>query len=592
MKLTHLTIENFLGAHAVDLDLTTEPVHLFCGLNGAGKSSIQEAVRMALTGEAVRVDLKKEYGRLLTEGAEGGFIEVQADSESSVVTLPSGKGSGPVERPAALPYVLSAQRFARMTADERRAFLFGLMGLTADGPAVREKLATRGADAARIQAIGPLLRAGFDAAAEEAKNRARDAKAAWRAVTGETYGAKKAEGWKAAQPSEAGGDVVALQAELDELDAKLASHNRELGALQAAEQARAAARAQVETLREKAGKHARIAEKLKRDQAELAEWEAKVATATARAGNGPRVGLIHDLAQAVAYLLPLAQTPTHLEPTQDECDAEAALNAYEREHGPVGADSDPEAAAALPEYIRARDLMARAVENGKRDLTEADNAANQLAAIALDKADDDSTKLDMLRDLVAELQTQQRDLRAKIQTAKTAEAARAQADEKTAKAADHHADVAGWDLIAEQLAPGGIPGEILAEALGPLNARLSSSAREAEWLKAQVHADMLITGGGRRYELLSESEQWRVDAMLAEAVSHLSGLRLLVLDRFDVLDLKGRGDLLAWLDGLAEDGSIETALLFGTLKAAPAAGVGLAVHWVDRGVVGGLRAAA
>lgn len=592
MKLTHLTIENFLGARAVDLDLAAEPVHLFCGLNGAGKSSIQEAVRMALTGEAVRVDLKKEYSRLLTEGAEGGFIEVQADGESSVVTLPSGKGSGPVERPAALPYVLAAQRFARMEANERRAFLFGLMGLAADGPAVREKLAARGADAARIQTIGPLLRAGFDAAAEEAKNRARDAKAAWRAVTGETYGAKKAEGWKAAQPAEAGADTQALQAELDELDAKLASHNRELGALQAAEQARVNARSQVETLREKAGKHARIAEKLKRDQAELAEWETKVATATARAGSGPRAGLIHDLAAAVAYLLPFAESKNPNEITQDEKDAEAALAAYEREHGPVGVGSDPEAAAALPEYVKARDLMARAVEHGKRDLAEADAAANQLAAITLDKADDDSTKLDMLRDLVAELQTQQRDLRAKIQAAKAAESARAQADDKTAKAAQHHADVAGWDLIAEQLAPGGIPGELLSEALGPLKARLASSAHEAEWLKAEVHADMLITGGGRRYELLSESEQWRVDAMLAEAVSHLSGLRLLVLDRFDVLDLRGRGDLLAWLEGLAEDGSIETALLFGTLKAAPAAGDGLAVHWVERGVVGGLKVAA
>ncbi|WP_019573302.1 AAA family ATPase [Curvibacter lanceolatus] len=585
MKLTHLTIENFLGARAVDLDLAAEPVHLFCGLNGAGKSSIQEAVRVALTGEAVRVALKKEYGRLLTEGAEGGFIEVQADGESSVVTLPSGKGSGPVERPAALPYVLAAQRFARMDANERRAFLFGLMGLTADGPAVREKLAARGADAARIQAIGPLLRAGFDAAAEEAKNRARDAKAAWRAVTGETYGAKKAEGWKAAQPAEAGADTQALQAELDELDAKLASHNRELGALQAAEQARVNARSQVEALREKAGKHARIAEKLKRDQAELADWEAAVAAATAMAGNGPRVGLLHDAIAALDEVVVFA-------PDDKTVNAEAVLKAYEREYGPVGSSGDPKAAEALPEYVKARDLMARAVENGKRDLAEADAAANQLAAISLDKSDDDSTKLDMLRDLVVELQTQQRDLRAKIQAAKAAESARAQADEKTAKAAQHHADVAGWDLIAEQLAPGGIPGELLVEALGPLNARLASSAREAEWLKAEVHADMPITGGGRRYELLSESEQWRVDAMLAEAVSHLSGLRLLVLDRFDVLDLRGRGDLLAWLDGLTEDGSIETALLFGTLKAAPAAGTGLAVHWVERGVVGGLKVAA
>jgi hypothetical protein len=39
--------------------------------------------------------------------------------------------------------------------------------------------------------------------------------------------------------------------------------------------------------------------------------------------------------------------------------------------------------------------------------------------------------------------------------------------------------------------------------------------------------------------------------MLAEAISFQSGLRLLVLDRFDVLDAQGRSDLLAWLDVLA-----------------------------------------
>lgn len=81
--------------------------------------------------------------------------------------------------------------------------------------------------------------------------------------------------------------------------------------------------------------------------------------------------------------------------------------------------------------------------------------------------------------------------------------------------------------------------------------------------------------------------------MIAEAIAHLSGLRLLVLDRFDVLDLTGRQDLLYWLNGLAITGSLDTALLFGTLKSIPASlPPSMTAHWIEDGVVGQLKEAA
>ena len=101
------------------------------------------------------------------------------------------------------------------------------------------------------------------------------------------------------------------------------------------------------------------------------------------------------------------------------------------------------------------------------------------------------------------------------------------------------------------------------------------SSTDADWLRPCVAPDMSIGAAypmqsERPYALLSESERWRVDAMLAEAVSHLSGLGVVCLDRADCLDLQGRADLLAWLDGLVEDKEIETALIFATLKSPPA----------------------
>ncbi|MDN6885454.1 recombinase RecF, partial [Variovorax sp. CAN2819] len=152
--------------------------------------------------------------------------------------------------------------------------------------------------------------------------------------------------------------------------------------------------------------------------------------------------------------------------------------------------------------------------------------------------------------------------------------------------------------LAVDLAPDGIPGQMLAEALEPINTRLQQSAVDAEWLRVGIDADMSITcmtpsGGARPYALLSESERWRVDAMVAEAISFQSGVKLLVLDRFDVLDAQGRGDLLAWLDVLAQNGEIETALLFGTLKALPSdLPATVAAEWINNGHVGQLKEAA
>ena len=147
-----------------------------------------------------------------------------------------------------------------------------------------------------------------------------------------------------------------------------------------------------------------------------------------------------------------------------------------------------------------------------------------------------------------------------------------------------------WETIAAALAPDGIPSQMLGEALGPVNGRLVDSAFETGWPNAHITADMEICADGRPYALLSESERWRVDAMIAETIAHLSGEKVLVLDRVDVLDLHGREDLLFWLDDLASSGEIDTCLLFATLKAIPAKLPERAeAVWIENGIAKRLK---
>lgn len=114
MKLEKIDIRNFLGAKTIQVD-ATQAVQLFVGPNAAGKSSIRDAVALALTADLGRVSLKKEAGQLVREGAKSATCDVATvDGDVFAVTITdSGKitdsRSGVKDDPV-LPYVLDAQR--------------------------------------------------------------------------------------------------------------------------------------------------------------------------------------------------------------------------------------------------------------------------------------------------------------------------------------------------------------------------------------------------------------------------------------------------------------------------------------------------
>ncbi len=575
MKISSIKTKNFIGASDVDVKIT-RPICMFAGKNFSGKSSVQEAVRMAMTGESVRVTLKKDYGRLITEGQTVGYAVVEHDGQQSAITLPNGAHEHTGERPSAtIPFVLDAQRFAGLTSNERRSFLFSLTGLRTDGDAVTKRLLAKGCNADNVEEISPHLRAGFDAAHKEAQGRAREAKAAWRTITGETYGSVKAATWKANKPSHDGDGLRLAREELARIAGQIEKGVADLAVMQSSAARQAQQSEKIAGLRERAGRYARIEAKLRKDEAELQEWQAKVEH-EARKGK------------------PMPTEPTYTCPACSAKLRHGHANGELVEFTPPPVVSHPEP-EKLAEYQKARDLLARSVENDKRDLVDADLAARTLAEI--DDASNEPApapeEIDAKKAKIAEARKEQTRLAGVVKALEADERAAAIADEKTDLARSHHNDVAQWELISEALAPNGIPGEMLAEALGPINARLLNSSAETGWMCVFVCADMAITGAGRPYELLSESEKWRVDAMIAEAVSHLSGVRLLVLDRVDVLDMAGREDLLYWLDGLAADGEIDSALLFATLKALPASlPENIEAIWIENGIAGKVMAAA
>ena len=576
MQITRIHAEHYLGIRHVDLTLRHR-VTLIAGANGAGKSSLAEALRLALCAESVRVGLKKEYPALVHKGAKSASVTVERDGcEPVVVSITAaGKVSDSAagsEAVPAMPYVLDAARFAHTTADERRTFLFGLMNVSRDPAGIRKRLEARGCDAKLVEEFAPILRAGFEHAHKEATKRVSEARGAWKAVTGETYGEVKAKTWKADPgdwSAEEAAQLQALDATIDTLRADHAAAQRRLGAAQSDDRRASEYRKKLAALRTHAAEFAVHQAAVHRAEDQLAKVKTLLASAREAAGMAPP---------------PKPQTcacpacGVELVPQADGSLVEYAA--------PAPVPHDPEALATIPRLQAEMSDAARMLAQHVERRNAAERAAQDVRAMEDNIPAEPAQHPDIVAASVASIE---RDLDTKVELQRKLRSAYERfdaADRKTKDARRHHADVCAWGKIAEALAPDGIPGELLSEALGPINERLAQSAADAGWKPVRIGEDMAITADGREYRLLSESERWRADAMICEAIAHLSELRIMVLDRFDVLDLRGRSEALGWLDVLADTGEIDSAIVLGTLKALPPSlPETIGAHWIEKGVI-------
>lgn len=593
MKLHSIHIDNFLGARTIDLPVV-EPINLIAGMNGAGKSSIKDAISLALTADLCRVSKKGDAAELISEGASSARVLVQtAERDFEVTISKAGKitdSAAGTEPHAALPFVLDPARFARLTDTERRTMLFGLLGIETSHKAIGERMARKGLDEQKIAAVLPLLRSGFAAGERHAKELASQARGAWKAVTGETYGDKKAEGWQPAAVDVAG-DAAAkadnAESRARDIAGQISAMQQALGAARAATQAAQQHAAKIERLREQVAMIDRIKARITTAEENLANCRAQLATAGGEDPKAPGSYLMRGLAGTLSdavEIVQVAHEAGHIDAAGLLTRAATHLAEYRKLHGDPNAESmDP---ARIEDIRRGLHVAESGAANARRDLATAEAAAAEL--INLEKAAPEAPKTSDIESRIAEAQRQHAEWQADARKYRDLAGAAERHAQQAASAATHHADVQQWSAIADALSPNGIQAEMIAEALDPLIARLAEHAALAQWQPPRIGADMGITVGGRQYGLLSESERWRADALIALTIAQLSCLRFVVLDRLDVLDATGREDALFWLSDVAAAGQIDTAIVLATLKTAPPAQAlpsHIASHWIERGTL-------
>ena len=399
-----------------------------------------------------------------------------------------------------------------------------------DKEAIVARMAAHSVPQAAIDEIAPLLTLGFEKCCEHARGKAAEYRGGWRAITGETYGSKKAENW-----------VAPATVNVPEAPVGLDEARKQADDLTG----------QIATLKERtrAGDVARFQRGLD----------------TALVNRKPEIWATINRTKPIAN----AGVDPHTVP----CPACGAVLVFE-EGTPLAVYSRvAEDGPTVKPTVKAK--AARELAAAEKELKQAEVAELRMSEPLPELPD--AAEYDAVGLKLAETKDLLRTLESAAQAHLSMKEKQAQVQDLALAAAGQHVMVEAFEAAEAALSPTGIPSELMAQAMSPLRAALRSvcaSESVTDWPLPEVADDGTITAWGRPYSLLSESEQYRADLLLAAALAVASGNRIVVADRADVLEPKARGELVNWLLDLTEDGdtpTLDSAWIFLTLKQPPAA---------------------
>lgn len=552
MKFHTLNVRDFGGVRTAVINLSAAPVTLIAGHNYSGKSCLANAIKLALTGLPERIKLKKDYGLLVREGATDGSIRL-SDVEGKIYSMDLPKGAwSEREIPDELfPLLVDMQGFAALPAKQKHkaVCLATRTSMSPDG--VARRLIQLGCNDQYVESIKGLFEIDdIETAYAAIQQKLTQKRAEWGNLTGTKYGSKKAEKPIIANEMYSEEREAQLRKDLDQLYAEQTRARAELQSFEESFRAAKAASENMASLRELSAKLPRLLKKLETDEAELARCTQQY-EATRKLADPKTPDL---------YPCPCCGKALYIE--------NGKLQAYS--YAPLVPDQA--AISRLPDHLKAVELMRRTVEKDRELVAEARDADRQVTANV--GGHDLSPTLANIDGLRVRLNA----IKADIARAESDVVAQVKINEDfrlattiNGIAAEVHLEICEWTKIAECLEPGGIMSDLIGSALKILNDRLDQSAQDTGWPKVVIDPDMNITAGGRLYCLLSESEKWRTDAMITEALSFVSGNNFMVLDRMDLLVPHARGELMGWLDVLADAGEIHTAVICASLKEPPGA---------------------
>lgn len=509
-----IKVRDYRGIIRADIELA--PVALVAGQNAAGKSSLAEAVRAAVTGEALIVPgLRKKDAKLVVhDGADEGFIQILNGEEGcAVVSWPKAEVKvSDADEVWASGYAAGTQHLLDLDDRERAKVLARYIdsepakedvGAAMQDLGYQEKAINRTWDA--------ITKDGWDGVYQRARDYTVELKGKWGQLTGEKWGVRKAEGWK---PDTEGSDFDDSESPEDLHDAL---HDATLGAeteLEKAIASQAVSETELAQLRQSATRaddlrkqHKHLTSQLDRVQAEREEMEEQ---------GAPKV-------PTEPMACPKCETRLIL---QDDALVEVIEVADK-----AGAVKDRESYFKQLTSVRDQynELRGQLHDIGN-DLASAELAAEKLADI--ENSEKGSTTAE---DVEA--------ARAQVDTARKRE----EAYDVIVKSSKIHESIKSNEELVKMLAPTGLRQRKLVERLSEFNADLKTLCEAATWPVVRFDENLDVFYGTRPLWAASSSGRWRARAVIQSCMAQMDHSAVIVLDEADILDTRGRNGLFAML---------------------------------------------
>jgi hypothetical protein len=200
----------------------------------------------------------------------------------------------------------------------------------------------------------------------------------------------------------------------------------------------------------------------------------------------------------------------------------------------------------------------------------------------LDKHEVTGVKKDTEAPSIADLTATQREL-TKQKNAVLLDLARATDQERiagksvaiTQAAMEHHQAVIGWGRVRDAMSPAGIPSELIYELLNSINLDMAKMSERAGFKRpVSLDENMEPAIGSTPYALASESEKWRMQALITLALAKQGGAGTVIWDGMDIIEPASRIGLI----NLAAEASPQI-IMVATLKTKPAI-AGVTTVWM------------
>lgn len=505
--------DNTMTLHALNVrgvrDIETElgGLTLIGGRNGAGKTSLAQAIAAAVTGLPPIQGLKKsELHLLLRAGTARGEASISSPAGRVTFTLPDGKVTSEGRPPQATPYaagVLSVVDLPTKQASEALAAYIDAVPRLEDLRAALPDLP----ESALTIIWRDVEATGWDGAHANAKENGAIIKGRWEQITGQRYGVKKAAGWMPEKWS--------------------------YGLENATEEQLAATLAEAETSYADAIKAAAVTGHERARLGELAE----------------RLDMREESARKAQEGVAAAEATYGA--AKSDLDALPPLDGSQGVPCPHCGGLVEIRGRALAEFTGEADPGARAAREAARAeaTTKADKAKADLYAArgdvqrALANVEESRAAAASLAEMPTATGGEFLDAE---QAQSAAETARANLDAFKARreATKFHEQILAYAAVVAALSPDGVRATKLSKALATFNTQLAALCAVAEFPAVRMESDLSVSYGDRAFLLLSESEQYRARAVIQSAMAKHDGSALVIFDRADLLDKDGRNGLM------------------------------------------------